>query len=194
MSRTQVKNSKQMEVKIEDMLALCERIKSGIVQEGDYELVKAMVETIKLLSQARDDKASSIKRLLRMLFGHSTEKLKNVGNPSDKNDEEAGEKKPLSGKSKPPSDESDKNEKPKGHGRNGVNAYTGADKIHIPYVILKSGDPCPLCLDGKVYAMAEPKVVIRFIAKAPVHATIFEKERMRCNLCNGIFTPEPSLF
>jgi hypothetical protein len=37
-----------------------------------------MVQTIELLSQCVDEKATSIRRLLRMLFGPRTEKLKNV--------------------------------------------------------------------------------------------------------------------
>ncbi|MGA1871679.1 MAG: IS66 family transposase [bacterium] len=188
-----MKNPKHIEIKIEDMLALCERIKSGTIKEGDYEIIKAMVEAIELLSQSIDDKASSIKRLLRMLFGPSTESLKNVGNPSKKDKEESVKGKPDSAPSKPPSKESDnddKTEKPKGHGRNGVNKFPGADTIHIPYVKLKAGDPCPVCLKGKVYGMKEPKVNIRFTAKAPIHATIIERDRMRCNLCNAVFTAE----
>ena len=195
MRATQIKNIKQIEIKIEDMLALCERIKSGNVQEGDYELIKAMVETIVLLSEAVDDKASSIKRLLQMLFGHSTEKLKNVERLADKDEEEGSKEKLPSDEPKPPSDNSpidDKKKKRKGHGRKGVDDYPGADKIHTPYGKLKSGDLCPLCLEGKVYVMTEPKQTIRFTARAPIHATIFEKERMRCNLCGAIFTAEPA--
>lgn len=188
-----MKKPKQIEIKIEDMHTLCDRIKSGIVQEGDYEIIKAMVDTIDRLSQSIDDKASSIKRLLRMLFGHSTETLKNVDNSSKEDDDKSDEGEPPSVPSKHPDpkpNEEGKNNTPKNHGRNGVNKYLGADKVHIPYVKLNSGDPCPLCIDGKVYSMKEPKVNIRFTAKAPIHATIFEKERLRCNLCNKIFTAE----
>ena len=90
-----MKNPQQIEIKIEDMLALCERIKSGTIKEGDYEIIKAMVTTIERLSQATNDKASSIKRLLKMLFGERTEKLKNLFNEPN---EEEKPKKTFGGK------------------------------------------------------------------------------------------------
>jgi transposase len=186
--------SETLVIGIEDIEALLERIK-GKISDGDYEIIKALCETIELLSQSVDDKASSIKRLLRMLFGSGTEKLKNVICTSDEEKKGSGEEEACDDKPGEAGEDSDKENKKKkkkrkGHGRNGVADYPGAEKIRLPYLKLRSGDPCPLCIRGKVYVMREPKVTIRFRARAPVHATIYERERLRCNLCGKIFTAE----
>ena len=38
--------------------------------------------------------------------------------------------------------------KPSGHGRNGANAYTAAEKIEVPHPSLQPGDPCPTVRNG----------------------------------------------
>ena len=42
---------KRIDLKPEQIEALLERVKSGSLQEGDYEIIKAMSETIEFLSQ-----------------------------------------------------------------------------------------------------------------------------------------------
>jgi hypothetical protein len=43
-----------------------------------YLLLQRIVETLLFLSRAREDKSVSLKRLLRMVFGHRTEKTEQV--------------------------------------------------------------------------------------------------------------------
>ena len=50
------------------------KVKANDLQKGDYEIIKSMADAIVTLSQALDNKATSIKRLLAMLFGPKTEK------------------------------------------------------------------------------------------------------------------------
>ncbi len=73
-----MKAPERIDLNLEQVDDLLKRVESGCLQAGDYQLIKAMVETIELLSQCVDEKAPSIRRLLRMLFGPRTEKLKNV--------------------------------------------------------------------------------------------------------------------
>ena len=73
-----MKKPKRIDLNLDQVDALLKRVETGSLQEGDYEIIKAMVETIHLLSQCVDQKAASIRRLLRMLFGDRTEKLKDV--------------------------------------------------------------------------------------------------------------------
>jgi len=73
-----MKAPKQIDLDLEQVDALLKRVETGTLKDGDYEIIKSMVETIHLLSQCVDEKAASIRRLLRMLFGDRTEKLKNV--------------------------------------------------------------------------------------------------------------------
>ena len=78
--------------------------------------------------------------------------------------------------------------KPKGQGRNGASAYTGAQKIKIRHEHLKPGDVCPDCGKGKVYHAKMPAYIVRLVGKAPISATVWELENLRCNLCLKVFT------
>ncbi len=68
-----MKPPKRIELKPADVEALLMRVEKGALQEGDYEIIKSMVETLAYLSQAVDEKATAIKRLLRVIFGAKTE-------------------------------------------------------------------------------------------------------------------------
>jgi len=78
--------------------------------------------------------------------------------------------------------------KPAGHGRNAASAFTGAEKVSVQHAQLKPGDPCPECREGRVYRQKEPKTLIRIVGQAPLKATVFEMERLRCNGCCQVFT------
>jgi transposase len=93
----------------------------------------------------------------------------------------------------PPATESttaNKTAKPAGHGRHAAAAFVGADKVSVPHASLHSGDPCPECQKGKVYLQKEPATLVRFVGQAPLKATVFEMERLRCNACGQVFTAE----
>ena len=78
----------------------------------------------------------------------------------------------------------------KGHGRNGASLYTGAKKVAVPHPALHSGDACPGCEKGKVYPQKEPKMLVRMVGQAPLQATVYELDRLRCNLCGEVFTAQ----
>jgi transposase len=77
---------------------------------------------------------------------------------------------------------------PGGHGRHGAVAFTGASRVAVAHATLHAGDKCPECLKGKVYRQKEAATLIRFVGHAPVEATVFEMERLRCNACQQVFT------
>jgi hypothetical protein len=77
-----------------------------------------------------------------------------------------------------------------GHGRNGAAAFAGASRVTIPHATLQSGNACPECGAGKVYRQKEPATLIRIVGQAPLKATIFELERLRCNACGEVFTAD----
>lgn len=80
--------------------------------------------------------------------------------------------------------------RPSGHGRNGAAAYRGAKKIAIPNAKLAHGDRCPDCERGNIYAQKEPKALVRIVGQAPLAATVYELERLRCSTCGQVFTAE----
>jgi hypothetical protein len=71
---------------------------------------------------------------------------------------------------------------PTGYGRNAASTFTGAEKVSVQHTHLKPADPCPERHEGRVYRQKEPKTLIRIVGQAPVKATVFKMERLRC-LC-----------
>src|ERR1700684_866260 len=78
----------------------------------------------------------------------------------------------------------------KGHGRNGASSYTSARKVTVRHPELHAGDPCPGCEKGKVYPQKEPRTLVRIVGQAPLAATVYELDRLRCNLCGEVFTAQ----
>lgn len=158
-----------IELSAKQLDALIKRVKSRRLRDKDYETIAAMGETIHVLSHSVDEKAASIKRLLKMIFGASTEKTGCV----------TKRRKPKNARPKV---------KKKGHGRNGAADYTGAEKTTVAHEQLNHKDPCPACLKGKVYICKQPKTLIRVTGTSPLTASVYELEKLRCNLCGEIFS------
>ena len=79
---------------------------------------------------------------------------------------------------------------PPGHGRNGAGAYERASRVHVPHACLASGDRCPDCECGKVYPQRDPGLLVRIKGQPPIDATVYELQRLRCNLCGKVFTAD----
>lgn len=77
-----------------------------------------------------------------------------------------------------------------GHGRNSAEAFTGAQKVEISHPDLKHGDRCPECGKGNVYGQKEPRVLVRITGQAPLAATVYSLERLRCGACGLVFTAQ----
>ena len=57
---------------------------------------------------------------------------------------------------------------------------------------MAAGDDCPECGQGTVYEKT-PGVLVRFVGQAPLQATVYRMQKLRCHLCGKIFTaPVPS--
>jgi len=162
-----------------DRNQLIERINRSTLSTEDRELIGAAFDTLAFLNQAYENKKISIKRLLKMIFGPGSEKSKDLLHKS------------ATEKETPPDQSSPNKKKPKGHGRNGAAAYTGALREFVPNPDLIPGDPCPKCLSGKVYRLERPQVVVRIEGCAPLSAKVTEYDQLRCNLCGDIFTSKP---
>jgi transposase len=185
---------------LEDLLA---RISSKNIPADDLELIEGMGKTILYLSQIIQRGSMTIKRLQKIIFGENSEKAKDVlppegeGNNDNENkddgdtenkDDDGIENKEKEELGYDSDGDSTNKKKPRGgNGRNGVDAYTGAEKKSHKCEHLQSGDLCPKCQRGKVYNV-KPEVLIRVTGSAPVTATRHELEKFRCNTCLSIFT------
>lgn len=100
--------------------------------------------------------------------------------------------------SEPQAPDASRDDKPKpprpGHGRHAASkAYTGATFIPVPHPELSPQFPCPCCKKGKVYRLKPPKILVRIVGLPPIMATVYHLDRLRCSLCEEIFTaPTPA--
>jgi transposase len=160
----------------------------------DVALIRAVVEAYRYVVDLVEDKNASIGRLRQLLFGPHTEKTNAVlGRKTDVRD--APPAKGAAAGTASVSGEVDidgsngTDEAPacKGHGRNGADAYRGAERIDVPHASLKAGDPCPACGEGIVYDKA-PGVLVRITGQPPLAAKIYQLQKLRCQLCGQVFT------
>jgi transposase len=157
--------------------ALCQAKAS--LPEKHYAVLKKIVDAYLYLLRIVEGKKVSIRRLQRVLFGSKSEKTDTVCANTNGG----------AGKNKAPGLEARTSEaKAPGHGRNGAAAYTGAGKVVVSHETLQPGVRCPECKKGKVYEQEAPRLLVRVTGQAPIAATVYELQRLRCNLCGEIFT------
>jgi transposase len=161
-----------IEVDREELQAMLERKREALGEE-DYQKLQKLLRAFSYLSDLIGEKDTTISQLRGLLMKPSTEKTKKVLEraglePSSKVHRPKAKAKP-------------------GHGRNGVETYCGGVRIPVAHRSLKSGDRCPGCLKGKLYEQKAPGLRIRVVGQAPIAATVYALERLRCNLCGEIF-------
>ncbi len=171
---------KMIELDAGELRTIVERTKTSALDAEDHEKLKVTIETCLWMMAELEKKRATLDRLRKSLSINvkKTEKTSSVlkgtdgaNPPQDKNEEKT-----------------EKKRKPKGHGRNGADAYEGAKTIGSPHKSLRSGDPCPKCEKGKVYRQRCPHKLVRIRGQAPIEATVYEQESLRCNLCGEVFT------
>ena len=191
---------RRRELELKELEAILVRCK-GALTPDDHQKLKAAVGTLVFLTQELETKGTSIERLRRLLFGPRTEKTSRiVGEAQDVADQDVVDQSAadqsadsLAGAAAEPDGPlagGQPKQKRPGHGRNGVAAYRGAQKVPVSHGSLGHGDGCPACALGKVYRQAEPATLVRVMGMAPLSASVYELERFRCNACGGVFTAE----
>ncbi len=78
---------------------------------------------------------------------------------------------------------------PKGHGRNGADAYEGASIIDVELPELNPGDTCPAeACDGRLYEVSEPGTLVRVSGAPLASATRYNLQKLRCGVCEIVYT------
>ncbi len=175
-----------IELRFDELGAIVERTKAALSPD-DHAKLKAAMDTLAFVTAELQAKGTSLDRLRRVLFGPKTEKTRTiVGSGAAPN---------APGAVRRPDVEdgpADAGAQRPGHGRQSAAAYTGAARVKVEHPSLHNGDGCPECLKGKVYPLAEPATLVRITGMAPLGALVYERDRLRCNLCGEIFTaPAP---
>ena len=150
-----------------------ERLERCEIQEGDCQRVLVFLKAFDDLRGVVEAQKISIERYVRTMLGFKTESARKI-----------------TGKKKESGDSDSAKPKPKGHGRNGVSEYPGAEKVSVAHEKLSAGCLCPECDKGKLYEQNKPGVEIRFKGRPPIEAAVYELEKFRCNLCGRVFTAD----
>ena len=165
-----------LEVTPEELEGLLETVREALGEAG-YQKLKAAIRTLSYVTELLETREATLASLRRLLCHTRSEKTEAVL-------EQAGI--PRSPTPREPSTEV--GSKKPGHGRKGAKAYPGAQRIEVPHATLYRGDRCPGCQRGKVYPLSEPGLLVRLRGQAPIAATVYELEKLRCNLCGEVFT------
>ena len=165
------------DIDLGELTAILDR--AGLSTE-ERDKLKAALDTLAFLTDEIGAKGMTIERLRRMLFGLRTEKTDKIF-PDSATAPDNGADSPPGAADKPTS-------KRPGHGRNGAASYPGATTVCLKHGTLHGGDRCPHCHKGKLYIQTQPAVLVRIRGMAPLGATLYELERLRCSLCGEMFT------
>ncbi|MBE3100587.1 MAG: IS66 family transposase [Planctomycetes bacterium] len=168
---------------MDDLERLAERARQAPLSDDDYATLKAALHTLGYVAQLVEDKSVTITRLRQILFGASTEKTRDVlaraGAPTG--EAPAAEADASTGHPRSAA----------GHGRQKADAYVGATRVDVAHPLVHHGDRCPGCAKGKVYVQRDPGVLVRLVGQAPLAATVYQLEKLRCNLCGEVYTADP---
>ena len=173
-----------IEVTSERFEELLKRADSNTLRDEDMELMRQVFASYAGFFQIVGDRNTTIARLRKMMFGATSEKSQNVlgdtevvpdQSPADASDDSENNQDEESSEPRP------------GHGRYAADDYPGADQVEIRHPDLSPGDACPDCTQGTLYEKP-PGVLVRFVGQAPLHATVYRRQKLRCHLCGKLFT------
>lgn len=162
------------ELDVNELNAALARAKTRL-DEPDYDQLSLGVAGFTELLQLLENQRLSLKRLRQLCFGASSEKSRDVLDEPPDSRHNHGPRK----KNKPA---------PKGHGRHRASDYTGGEHVALDHPTLNAGQRCPHCEDGKLYTQCEPGSFVHITGQAPLGATCYQLEKLRCSLCDKVFT------
>jgi transposase len=193
-----------LEISMEETEALLKRIEDKKLEDKDFEKIKAFIRSFIFIRRLLERQKLSIKKLKNLFWGNTkTEKSENIlreasADGADKEkegDEDEGEEGGGSGSSGSSGNSienpkrRDVEKKKKGHGKNGVSAYRGAEVVYVPHDKLKAGHLCPECEAAKIYKSRDG-IEVRIKGSPPLKATVYKLEKFRCALCGKVYSAE----
>ena len=181
------RTSPRIELHMDDLERLAERARHAPLSDDDYATLKAALHTLGYVAQLVEDNAVTIARLRQILFGASTEKTRDVLARAGVSPEPPTGEGPAAGKG----ESTGRAPSAAGHGRQRADAYAGATRVDVAHPRMHHGERCPGCAKGTVYVQRDPGVLVRLVGQAPLAATVYQLEKLRCNLCGDVFTADP---
>jgi len=202
-------NPERLEIDLEQLNALLDRIEQHKLTEADFPLIADLIRSMAWLSQSLEDKSITIHRF-RKIFGFKTERTSYLPgvkpedktpenpDPDNKDDEIAGnddiednpddnEKNDTNGNTSDEGGKSDGDKRTREGRKFSAKDYKDAVITKFSHTTLKPGCRCPACQSGNLRTV-DPGVVLRILGHPWLQAYIYELERLRCNTCGKTFT------
>jgi hypothetical protein len=177
-----------MTLSAEEGEALIERVHASGLCTSDCQIVEQVIRLHFWLMWAVQEAKLSLKRFRQMLFGQPGTTSRDAPAESEAEADERTEV-PSSSLTK-----GQENRGPRqrgghhpGQGRQGADAYVGAERIECRHETLAVGQRCPVCGQGNLYALP-PGVEMRIDGHALLSALRYELQKLRCSACGQIFT------
>jgi hypothetical protein len=169
-----------MDVNAAELEALLEGVREALGDAG-YQKLKAAIRTLSYVTELLENREATLRMLRALLCQARTEKTEAVLQQAGIESSRTKQKQTAEGAAKSPA---------AGHGRNGADVYSGAHRVKVPHASLRQGERCPECRRGKVYPQRDPGLLVRMKGQAPIEATVYVLEKLRCNLCGETFTAQ----
>jgi hypothetical protein len=187
-----MKQPDEVRLNREEGEALIERLERNALTSGDRRVLVQLIRFYFWVLFALQEARFSLKRLRRLLFGDQRNKRKDGsrggrsgpgegGGPSAP----AGGKEALLGGASGGQGAS-AGHRP-GHGRQGAEAYVGAERVECRHETLAVGERCPVCGRGRLYRLPAG-IEMRLDGNALLSAIRYELEKLRCSACGRVFT------
>ena len=179
--------SRRKEIDVKELKRILKRARSEPLALEDYDRLSSVVDTLAFITDELEGKGATIRRLRAIIFGAKTEKTHRVVGHGSKADKEK-----VDGDAPDPPGAKSGKKKRKGHGRKPASSYRGADKVAVALDGVKRGQRCPDCDRGRLHRKP-PSVIVRVKGVAPLTATVYEMEKVRCGGCGKVFSaPTPA--
>jgi rubredoxin len=180
-----MKRPAEVQLGPEDGEALRQRLEGDALTADDRRVLGQILQWYFWLVFTLQEAKFSLTRLRAMLFGDKPKKRQ--GGPPDGSSAARG-----SAGGKAPKAEADGHQPSTGgyhpgHGRQGAEAYVGAERLECRHEELAVGERCPVCGQGRLYRLP-PGVAIRINGNALLKAVRYELEKVRCSACGQVFT------
>ena len=128
------KTPPRVDLSMTDLAVILEHAKTAL-SEAEFAALNGAMQTLAFLTRELEKKSVSIQRLKQLLFGASTETTAKVIQAVRQ----------AIGTGSTPAGPADATgeAKPKGHGRNGAQAYVAAQRVQVALGHLRASDACP---------------------------------------------------
>lgn len=182
--------AQRIDISLSELRALRSRIDERDLEQGDWTIVGALVN--KLIGRVESQQARMAAKVAAQQATDASEEASEEA-PAEQSESSGGASSASSDgacETQP-----DEKKKPKGHGRNGVGAFTNASHTNYSLEPDVLGSLCNNCGPVRGAGRMSPyreKVIIRIVGQPLFGAELHHFEQARCRICGNLITADGS--